>query len=900
MNETVVELSRWQFALTAMYHFMFVPLTLGITFLLAIMESVYVMTGKQVYKDMTKFWGKLFGINFAIGVATGLTMEFQFGMNWSYYSHYVGDIFGAPLAIEGLMAFFLESTFIGLFFFGWDKMSKVKHLMTTWLVAFGSNFSALWILVANGWMQNPDGATFNYETMRMEMTSFADLIFNPVAQVKFVHTASAGYVTGAVFVLAISSYYLLKRKDIEFATRSFAIAAAFGLASSISVIVLGDESGYETGEVQQAKLAAIEAEYHTEEAPAAFTVVGIPNDETRTVDYALKIDLLNIYLSNFRKEVDLSQTEIYDQLLYEADNYISIIKEINSLELQGKYDKANEVKVEKELQSFNKLHSIIEDLLQSKNKRIEANDLKVENLENNTLRIVFLGGILLLLIITFMFFFAFWGLGTYMNQLYKNLTIFGAGQLPEKELVVNDNELGKVAGLVNIFVERLYHITVFTNTLNRGDYNIENKKLEEIGILGAAVLNLRDTLRKKQKEEDATKAEEKIRSWTNSGHALFGEILRQRSEGIKSLTDDIIRNLVHYLSANQGGLFLINNDEVELISAFAYDRKKIIERKFKVGDGLVGMVALEKNTIFLDEIPKDYIEIESGLGDASPKSLVIVPLSFEDEVLGVVEIASFQKIKPYEIQFVEELGRSIASTLLTVRINARTEQLLDESQKQSNELALREIEARSNLEKIKTAQELAKKREADLSGILSAVDNTLMKGEYELDGTLISVNDRHLLTMGYQLREIKGKNIEIFIPENELEGFRKIWKSVISGIPRQIEVERRTKQGDVLWLINQYTPVTNSSGEISKVLYLAHDITRYKIGSGKKQTKINENYNDNLLKAEELENEIAKRKENLEQIEQKISKLQKYQEDSINKETDTEVQKLYTEWLSSI
>ena len=289
MNETVVELSRFQFAFTAMYHFIFVPLTLGMTFMLAIMESVYVMTGKTVYKEMTKFWGKLFGINFAIGVATGITMEFQFGMNWSYYSHYVGDIFGAPLAIEGLMAFFLESTFVGMFFFGWDRMSKVKHLMVTWLVAFGSNFSALWILIANGWMQNPLGSTFNPETMRMEMSSFAELIFNPVAQVKFVHTVSAGYVTGAMFVLAISSYYLLKNKNVAFARRSFAIAASFGLASSLSVIVLGDESGYEMGHVQQVKLAAVEAEWETHEPPAAFTVFGLPNEETQTTDYAIKI-----------------------------------------------------------------------------------------------------------------------------------------------------------------------------------------------------------------------------------------------------------------------------------------------------------------------------------------------------------------------------------------------------------------------------------------------------------------------------------------------------------------------------------------------------------------------------------------------------------------------------------
>lgn len=285
----IVELSRLQFAYTAMIHFLFVPLTLGLSFILAIMESVYVMTGRQIYRDMTRFWGKLFGINFALGVTTGLAMEFQFGTNWSYYSHYVGDIFGAPLAIEALMAFFLESTLVGLFFFGWDRMSRVKHLAVTWLMALATNLSALWILVANGWMQYPIGSEFNIETMRMELTSFAEVLLNPVAQVKFVHTVSAGYVTGAVFVLAISSWYLLKGRDLAFARRSFAIASAFGLAAVLSVIVLGDESGYALGDVQKVKLAAIEAEWETHPAPAAFTLFGFPNQETRSTDYAVRI-----------------------------------------------------------------------------------------------------------------------------------------------------------------------------------------------------------------------------------------------------------------------------------------------------------------------------------------------------------------------------------------------------------------------------------------------------------------------------------------------------------------------------------------------------------------------------------------------------------------------------------
>ncbi|WP_298271976.1 cytochrome ubiquinol oxidase subunit I [uncultured Bradyrhizobium sp.] len=285
----VVSLSRLQFGLTALYHFLFVPLTLGLAVLLGVMESVYVMTGRTIWKEMTKFWGVLFGINFAMGVATGITMEFQFGMNWAYYSHYVGDIFGAPLAIEGLMAFFLEATFIGLFFFGWDKLGRIQHLTVTWLVALGSNLSALWILIANGWMQYPVGAKFNPDTMRMEVSDFMAVLFNPVAQAKFVHTVSAGYVTGAMFVLSISAFYLLRGRHIELAKRSMTVAASFGLAAALSVVVLGDESGYTAGENQKMKIAAIEAMWDTEPAPASFTLFGLPDLANRRTNYEVKI-----------------------------------------------------------------------------------------------------------------------------------------------------------------------------------------------------------------------------------------------------------------------------------------------------------------------------------------------------------------------------------------------------------------------------------------------------------------------------------------------------------------------------------------------------------------------------------------------------------------------------------
>ena len=289
MDLDVVGLSRLQFAMTALYHFLFVPLTIGLAVLLAIMETVYVMTGRTVWRQMTKFWGVLFGINFALGVSTRLVMEFQFGMNWSYYSHYVGDIFGAPLAIEGLMAFFLEATFVGMFFFGWERMSKVAHCVVTWLVALGTNFSALWILIANGWMQNPVGAKLNPQTLRMEVDSFYDVLFNPVAQAKFVHTVSAGYTIAALFVLGVSAWYLLKGRHVELAKRSMTVAASFGLAAALSVVVLGDESGYATSAHQKMKLAAIEAMWDTEPAPASFTAIGWPDQQARATHYAVHI-----------------------------------------------------------------------------------------------------------------------------------------------------------------------------------------------------------------------------------------------------------------------------------------------------------------------------------------------------------------------------------------------------------------------------------------------------------------------------------------------------------------------------------------------------------------------------------------------------------------------------------
>lgn len=278
-----VDWARAQFALTAIYHFLFVPLTLGLSFIVAIMESIYVKTGSQEWLRITKFWLKLFGINFAIGVATGIIMEFEFGTNWANYSWFVGDIFGAPLAIEGLLAFFMESAFFAVMFFGWEKVSKKFHLVSTWLVAIGSNLSALWILVANGWMQYPIGMKFNPNTARMEMENFFDVALSPVGIVKFLHTVTSGYVISALFVIGISAWLILKGKNSVMAKKSIIVAASFGLITSLFLLISGDESAYQATRTQPMKLAAMEGLYKGDQRQG-LVALGILNPNKKTGD----------------------------------------------------------------------------------------------------------------------------------------------------------------------------------------------------------------------------------------------------------------------------------------------------------------------------------------------------------------------------------------------------------------------------------------------------------------------------------------------------------------------------------------------------------------------------------------------------------------------------------------
>jgi cytochrome d ubiquinol oxidase subunit I len=317
---TLVNWSRGQFALTAMFHWIFVPLTLGLSYIMAYMETMYVKTGDPEWKRITKFWMKLFGINFAIGVATGIILEFEFGTNWSNYSWFVGDIFGAPLAIEGIMAFFLESTFIAVMFFGWDKVSKRFHLTATWLTAIGASLSAIWILVANAWMQNPVGTFFNPETARNEMINFWDVFLSETAVNKFVHTITSGFVLASIFVIGVSSWFLIKKRELLLAKRSIVIASVFGLISSFVLIGTGDSSAKEIVKTQPMKLAAMEALYEGQtNAPLVAFGILSGKENHKNVDADSQADFL------FKIEIP----SMLSWLAYgDTDNFVAGIKDL--------------------------------------------------------------------------------------------------------------------------------------------------------------------------------------------------------------------------------------------------------------------------------------------------------------------------------------------------------------------------------------------------------------------------------------------------------------------------------------------------------------------------------------------------------------------------------------------
>ncbi len=418
-----------------------------------------------------------------------------------------------------------------------------------------------------------------------------------------------------------------------------------------------------------------------------------------------------------------------------------------------------------------------------------------------------------------------------VTEILKSLA---KGQINKSLMMKVDSkdEVGEMTAALNTSIEGLNEKAEFANQIGTGKVDCELNLLSNEDHLGQSLINMRNSLLKARSEEEKRKEEDGKRRWINEGLAKFAEILRKNNDEIKILANDVIKNLVNYLNANQGGLFILNEEEksivmYDLLAAFAYDREKHLKKQIELGEGLVGTCAAEKNTIYLTEIPEDYMQITSGLGDANPKSLLLVPLKTENDILGIIEIASFHKIKKHEIEFTEMVAQSIASTLKAVRINTTTSQLLEQSQQQAEEMAAQEEEMRQNMEELQATQEESTRKGEEFSGILNSIDQFLIKAEFNLNFELINANGLFLSKFKYKMNEIVGKEAEEFVVEKDLTKFQKMINAVLSGNAQNEITNLKNKDGDELKLITSFTPVYIDE-TFEKILFLAVDISQYK------------------------------------------------------------------------
>lgn len=407
----------------------------------------------------------------------------------------------------------------------------------------------------------------------------------------------------------------------------------------------------------------------------------------------------------------------------------------------------------------------------------------------------------------------------------------------------SEDEIGEMTKALNKSIDDLNQKADFANRIGQGELEYEFDLSSEQDKLGKALINMRDSLKKAKEDEKKRKEEDEKRQWVNEGLAKFADILRQNNDDLEKLSYEIIRNLIEYLGANQGGLFMLNDEDknhhfYELKAAYAYNRKKYLEKQIELGEGLVGTCAIEKKTIYMTELPEDYIEITSGMGDAPPDALLIVPLKMEEEVLGVLEIASFNKFEKYQIEFVEKVAESIASTLSSVRVNLRTSQLLEKSQQQAEEMSAQEEEMRQNMEELQATQEESDRREEELKDITEAIDSLFLKAEIKTDKTLAQVNDLLAQIFGSTKEELTGHSIESFIHKDFIEKFQDQWPNIMKHQTYKNIIKFKTTKGNIVWLITTFYPIVDNEGNLKKILFFAVDNTKSRKEKEKMKEKL--------------------------------------------------------------
>lgn len=449
-----------------------------------------------------------------------------------------------------------------------------------------------------------------------------------------------------------------------------------------------------------------------------------------------------------------------------------------------------------------------------------------------------------------------------VNSSIKKMALGLEGDRLER---IQNDELGQIIGSLNTLTEGLSRTSHFAKELGNKHLNAEFSPLSTDDILGNSLLAMRDSLKVAEQEEKRRKQEDETRSWITSGLAMFGDILRQNNNNLSHLADSVTQNLVNYLNANQGGLFIYNNEDtsnphLELVSAFAYNRKKFFERTIALNEGLVGTCAVEKNTIYLKEIPDGYITITSGLGEATPTSLLIVPLKLEDTIFGVVEIASFAEFSQHEIEFVEKIGESIASTLFSVKNAIRTTHLLEQSQQQREEMAAQEEEMRQNMEEMQATQEEMARKTIEMEGISKAIDQALIYCELDEEANIFLPNDNLAVAMGYPKHELDGLNLSELVHISNKKEIAAIRNEIAQGSPYKETLRMLTRDGIDLYLHINVSPTFDDMGGIYKIILIGQDITESKLLEIKAQKQADE-IEANLAELQ-AEQKIARMKEN--------------------------------------
>lgn len=417
-----------------------------------------------------------------------------------------------------------------------------------------------------------------------------------------------------------------------------------------------------------------------------------------------------------------------------------------------------------------------------------------------------------------------------INYIKDVVVKLGRGELVEdKKTKFSNDEIGEMAVATDSLVNGLKATTAFAENIGNGKYDSQFSPLSDHDVLGNALLNMRGNLARVAEED-------KKRNWTTEGLAKFGEILRSNNSDIEKLTDEIIGNLVKYLKANQGALYIVddtgeNEDKtMSMASCYAWDKKKYLNQKVHMGEGLTGQAWQEGDVIYLTDIPNNFIRITSGLGDANPNAIVIVPLKVNEQIFGVVEIATFGSFKDFEIDFVKRIAESIASTISSVKINARTQRLLGESQQMTEEMRAQEEEMRQNMEELQATQEEMQRSQLESTAAMEVMNNSTCMIDYDAEGNIITANSNFLKLFGYSMDEIKGEHHKIFLHRDDrsTEAYRKFWKEISSGKSQRGEFKMQTKFGKDVWVYAQYSPITNRDGNVSKVTEIIFDITKYK------------------------------------------------------------------------